>query len=581
MPQDDFLRYEASGIAALLRTRSLAVPFYQRSYSWTATEAAANSPEAEIDKLQVVEFWDDLSKSFAARASYFMGTVVLAREEGRDDGRLLVIDGQQRLATTSLLMAAIRDRFAKGGAQDYADSTQQDYLGKFDRAVGQDQPKLILNTDDRDFYERQVVRGEPSLEPQNFSQRLIQDAYKYLVDKVNEFASSHGTAWQAKLNELTVWLDSKAQIVAIDVATEADAFLIFETLNDRGADLTVADLLKNFLFSQAGARLDEVRDNWVTTLSNLGVGKVGNQRFTSFARHLLSSMYGPTREREVYSRLKEVVRDPQTAVAFSQQLKDSSRVYYAMLNTDSDFWSDYPVTVSRAAEVLVELNLEQYRPLLLAVLLKFTPEESTRFVPTLVSWAIRGLSAGTLGAGTAEAAFSEAAKEVRNGVITTTEGVLANRRVAALIPSDSSFESTFSQWRVVRGVLARYILRTLELQERNEQQPELVVNDDIESVNLEHILPKSPREGDWGQFSEDEAKGYVYRLGNMALLQKGPNGRIGNKPWTAKKPVLQMSSLRLTQSAGGHSDWTKETIERRQQELARLAVLAWPREPRA
>jgi hypothetical protein len=117
-----------------------------------------------------------------------------------------------------------------------------------------------------------VVLAEP-VEPTNFSQRLLAQAYSYLQDRVTEFVSTHGTDWRSKLNELVDWLDTSAQIVAIDVATEADAFLIFETLNDRGADLTVADLLKNYLFSQAETRLDEVRDNWIGTLANLPLGR--------------------------------------------------------------------------------------------------------------------------------------------------------------------------------------------------------------------------------------------------------------------------------------------------------------------
>lgn len=581
MPQDDFLRYEASGIAALLRTRSLAVPFYQRSYSWITSEQSSYTKAVEVDKLQVDDFWTDLTTSFANSGSYFMGTVVLAREGNiHSPDRQLVIDGQQRLATTSLLLAAIRDRFSAEGEVDFADSTQQDYLGKFDRRVGQDRSKLILNTDDRDFYDRHVVLQDHSVEPTNYSQALLLEAYTHLKARVDDFSSSHGTAWRDKLNELVDWLDKDAQIVAIDVATEADAFLIFETLNDRGADLTVADLLKNFLFSRAATRLDEVRDNWVSTLGNLDIDKVGNQRFTNFARHLLSSRYGRTREREVYGKLKDIVSTPASAVSFSQELKDSSRIYYAILAADSDYWGDYPAQVLRAAEELVELNLEQYRPLLLAALSTFSNGEVARFVPTMLSWAIRGLSTGALGAGTAEAAFCEAARDIRSGKITTTEEILSASRVGVLIPTDGAFEKAFSNWRVMRGSLARYLLRALELQERGEDEPELVVNDDVEAVNLEHILPKSAKKDVWPSFTEDEQRDYVHRLGNMCLLQRGPNGRIGNKSWTIKQPILGVSALHLTASAAPHPDWTKAIIDARQAQLAKLAVEAWPRLPR-
>lgn len=236
--------------------------------------------------------------------------------------------------------------------------------------------------------------------------------------------------------------------------------------------------------------------------------------------------------------------------------------------------------MSDAAEVLVELNLEQYRPLMLAVLAKFDKSEIERFVPSLVSWVVRGLAVGSLGAGVAESAFSEAAREIRNGKITQT-GEILNTRVGNLVPIDSEFQAAFASWRVMRGSLARYILRALELKERGESEPELVVNDDVDAVNLEHILPKNARLEDWPSFNEDEQRSYVHRIGNMALLQKGPNGRIGNKAWGIKKPVLSSSSLRITNAAGAESDWTMAVINQRQAKLAELAVQTWPRTPRS
>ncbi|WP_426625219.1 DUF262 domain-containing protein [Leifsonia sp. McL0607] len=575
-PKNEFLHYEALGIARLLRTRALAVPFYQRSYSWRTDNSASQDVD---EKQQVVDYWSDLQASFVNRTSYFLGTAVVAR--AGQDGRQLVIDGQQRLATTSLLIAAIRDKFFDEGEEAFAASTQQEYLGKFDRRVGADQPVFILGVEDRDFYDRRVVQRDGTAVPTNASQDLIENAYAYLKEQIGTFASQAGTGWRDRLNDLVLWLDEDVQVVAIDVATEADAFLIFETLNDRGADLTIADLLKNFLFSQAGPRLDEVRDAWVATLANLDIERVGNQRFTDFARHLLSSKYGRTRERDVYQRIKGVVNGAADAVAFAQELKDASRLYYALLSADSDYWADFESTVSDAANVLVELNLEQFRPLMLSVLSTFSHEEIERFVPALVSWVIRGLSVGTLGAGTAETAFSEAAREIRSGIVTTTDQILADTKVGNLVPDNQTFASAFEIWRVTRGALARYLLRALELQERGEREPELVVNSDVESVNLEHILPKSARANTWPDFTTDEQKTFVHRVGNMCLLQKGPNGRIGNKSWSVKQPILGASSLKLTNSTANETNWTKGSIDHRQKVLAQLAILAWPRTPRA
>lgn len=100
----------------------------------------------------------------------------------------------------------------------------------------------------------------------------------------------------------------------------------------------------------------------------------------------------------------------------------------------------------------------------------------------------------------------------------------------------------------------------------------------LQGVNLEQVLPKRAKASDWGAaFSADERKEYLHRLGNLALLQKGPNGRIGNKPFSDKKTALSGSGFKLTKEIGGEVDWTKQMIIARQERLAALAVKVWAR----
>lgn len=570
---DPAIDYDPVGVAELLRTRSLSVPTYQRSYAWIteATQLKRSSPTES--KFQVAEFWDDLSSSFSRQDAYFLGTVVLAKTAGN---RQMVIDGQQRLATASLLLAAIRDKCRQGGEDDAANSTQQEYLGKYDKTEKKIMPSLILNTDDHEFYERHVV-NEEVLAPAGFSQGLIDTAYRFLRERIAEFASSHGTNWEPQLTALEQWLDRNVKVVAITVPSESDAFLIFETLNDRGADLTVADLLKNYLFSKAGTnRLAEVQKNWTLTLGNLGLNEVGNQLFTTFARHLLSSKYGLVRERDVYRRLKEIVKNQTTAAQFTTELVTASRLYYALMNADSDYWSSYPMRVSEAAAVIAELQIERYRPLVMAVLSTFSKKESEEFLVALVSWSVRMLAAGSLGGGVAESAFCEAAVEVRAKKVTTTAEILTKTKVGALVPSDDLFEAAFREWEPTPK-LSRYLLRALELASRGETEPELKVNEDTESVNLEHILPRNAKASDWPAFTSDSRKAMVGLIGNHALLKKSENLRIGNRPWSEKKAILAKSALKLTSETATNKDWTETEIRGRQNSLAHLARTCWPR----
>ena len=182
---------------------------------------------------------------------------------------------------------------------------------------------------------------------------------------------------------------------------------------------------------------------------------------------------------------------------------------------------------------------------------------------------------GGIGGGTAEKAYCGAAVKIRRGGIKTTVELLVE--LSPIVPSDSDFEEALAVARVPKANLARYYLIALENGNQGQKEPEFVPNSNEDQVNLEHILPKRASAADWGgPFNADERRDYVHRLGNMALLQKGPNGRIGNKAFSVKKPILTQSAFALTADVGTQADWTKTTIRYRQATLAQLAVKVWP-----
>jgi hypothetical protein len=370
-------------------------------------------------------------------------------------------------------------------------------------------------------------------------------------------------------------LKDNVKVIVLEVPSDSDAYLIFETLNDRGADLTIADLLKNYLFGHAGQNLDAVRDGWMAVLGSLEI-PAENSVFTTFLRHYWSSVRGAVRERELYKSIKQyVVTEPQV-LDFIAELQAAAELYSALLSDTHDYWDGLGATTKSNVETLLRLDLEQNRPLLLAVLRHFTDSEKRKLLRALVSWSVRGLIVGGIGGGTAEKLYCNAAVKIRSGSVKTTEELLIE--LAPIVPSDASFHDAFKLASVTKANLARYYLIALEKGSKNEAEPEFVPNQNEEQVNLEHVLPKHAKEGDWGScFTSDERKEYVHRLGNLALLQKGPNGRIGNKAFADKKTALSNSAFQLTKEIGVEPGWTKETISARQERLAALAVSVWPR----
>lgn len=162
------------GIGKLLLDRRLAVPKYQRSYSWTEEE--------------VGELWDDLIRALdEGYTDYFLGTVVLStssdeREDG-DDGPF-VIDGQQRLATISLLLVALRDLYVAEGNETRAALVER-FLSDHDVETLEIQPRLTLNEENAEFFEQtKLARPDKrkTREPKISSERRIQEAFELLSD---------------------------------------------------------------------------------------------------------------------------------------------------------------------------------------------------------------------------------------------------------------------------------------------------------------------------------------------------------------------------------------------------------------
>jgi len=173
--------------------------------------------------------------------------------------------------------------------------------------------------------------------------------------------------------------------------------------------------------------------------------------------------------------------------------------------------------------------------------------------------------------------YCELAKAIRNGELKTVEAI-ANR-AESFIPNDEIFRDSFASARVSKAALCRYYLRTIELQAMDKPQPELIPNTDAGELTLEHVLPEKPAIDAWPQFNDEERKAYTKRIGNMLLLKQKMNSKLRSSSFDMKRPIYAKSDLLLTKKIAEEGEWTKETIENRQNYLAQLAVKAWKLTP--
>lgn len=222
------LGFEHKGIASSLKGARFAVPPNQREYSWEAEHA--------------VDLFQDIANSVQkGKPHYFLGTIVLSSRPDVPE----VVDGQQRLATTTILLAAIRDRLKTLGEDILCTSIENDFLYTVDRDNREIVPRLTLNTLDRDFFRDRVLAREDSTARKKAvaieavkkkpSHRRIETACSLAIKRVDQILAGHPESRHAdRLNEWLTYLESSACVILLTVPDELNAYVMFETLNDRG-----------------------------------------------------------------------------------------------------------------------------------------------------------------------------------------------------------------------------------------------------------------------------------------------------------------------------------------------------------
>lgn len=566
--------FDSRGIGKLLQQGRLQVPPNQRSYAWR---------EKHIRNL-----FQDLNEAISkgdASAEYFLGTIVLIQKGSETPS---IVDGQQRLATTTILLARIRDRFLELNRENSARSIEDSFLRNINRRTELEDPRIQLNLEDNEFFIKKILppRVDLSLEKTGraSNRRLLRAskmAGELMMDLVKHLAPD------AQFNLLNRWVDfleHNTTVLVVTVPDEVGAFRMFETLNDRGLRASQSDILKNYFFSKSGARYPEAQMMWnVITAAIDSIGRKEREYdeeddidkhdlLVTYNRHLWVTTHGPTKARELADKIKAEITNETRTLEHLLDASEGAHDYAALWSSRHQKWANYkPATRNHVETIAVHLQVEQIRPLLFAVARHFSIDEADKAFHLFVSWSVRFLIFGGRG-GMLDTQYSIRAKEVGTKQITkASELKEAMRRY---VPTDAEFEEAFATARVSRQHLARYYLRALEKASKGIAQPEYVANEDVSDIDLEHVLPLNPNE-DW-DIDEDSAQAAQKLLGNMVLLRTSQNRDLGNQNFEAKRIVLAKSGYDLTKQVGRYEQWGLTEIRERQANLAKLAVKTWP-----
>lgn len=542
--------------------KTYVVPPYQRDYSWTE------------------EQWDDLWQDVVAlrddaTARHYMGAVVVKPETDR---RFVVIDGQQRMATLSILALAVIGRLlelAEEGIEaesnrDRARELRARFVGEKDPASLLEVGKLELNERDNGFYQDYLVQLRTPTNPAALprSNRLLWECGRFFENALASFESglADGKRLASLLSETVA---RQLLFILITVEDEINAYTVFETLNARGLELTTTDLLKNYLFSRLPSPSDRaaVQRRWSELVTT-----VRQERFAEFLRYVYLTRYRKIRSGTLFKLVREEIRDSRAVLGLLDELERRAAFFDALQDSDHSFWANLP-DAKPWVRCLRLFRVRQATPLLFAAYERFAGADLAKVLKLTVMLSFRYTVVAGLNPNELESAYHDAAASVLAGTSPTPRDVFGALR--SIYVPDEKFRSDFTQLAVAtsgqRRRLAKYILASLETDAGNRTDP------DTDPGTIEHILPENPA-ADWeSSVSPDRWEEARNRIGNLTLLEAPLNRLVGNASYPEKIASYEKSKYALTSRLAQEapSEWTLAHIAERQSRLAERAVHIW------
>jgi hypothetical protein len=591
-------------IAQLLGSQNeqYVIPAYQRRYSWK--------------RHQVQDLWDDLQILEGADSHLFGTIVCLAEHHTAGINPLELVDGQQRLTTISILLHCLLERLK---AEKETDEAQDLTRLLTTKALGGDaQPKILLDSLDAKQFKRHAQGNfeEPVENP-----RLLK-AFDFLREHVAELPLQ-------KVGVLLYRLKNQSIIIRLDVSEAKDAFKLFETINNRGLQLSATDIIKNFILGNAarfGAdSLGLAREKWAELLVSLDE----LQTETFFRQFMVAHLHRRVTKAEVVGEFQASFMKE---VAEAESLPE--RIYFADDEDDEEDDENDPngtdegdddapdndgngqqtapprISFATFTSSLVARS-RVYRQMVLGKTGMAGIDRRLRNLRLIRAQPSYGFLMSLRAAGCGDVLFEEVLRLTESFMLrrhTTRERTSENETVFARLcavdpkdpisevsatyreyyPSDEKFKSEFAAAEFPSRLIdrARYCLEQLELAQQGAHLELLPGGPDI--VHVEHIIPQKIKSkkakkslGDWVTYLGTDALArhprYVSRIGNLTLFAGELNISASNNPYHRKKPAHTASAFKLTKTlAVDYPEFRFEQVEARSRVLAEMAVKIWP-----
>ncbi len=591
----------------LLSPRLLDVPDYQRGYAW------------EDEHLR--EGWEDLDLIEPGRRHY-TGTVVLRDRGGSqlDSEREVplehfdVVDGQLRLTTCALLLDRVYDHLEALHDGDVPGERRRLLTAVID---GVRRPKLQLAADLREYWQRVILEGKPQVDGAPLAaQRRLSRAAGFVEDRLAEARAqcADDPAYRTWLRRLAGKVTSALQFTLYVVDNDSDVGVIFETLNQRGKELTELEKTKNYLLYLASLLDDGLRrqlaaiinECWRTIFVNLGSAQLGPAHKDQLLRaHWLATQDPRQREWEKIRSVKERFHRSryredkslllEEVASYAYSLRDASAAYRDIVTDGHESFAAYgpdAADVRRRSRQLRQAGVVLiFAPLLIAARLRF-PADGKPYgsvVDLCERYSVRVFLINERRSNAGSTRLYSLAFQLHSDgdLKTALAGLLERIRFfAGDEETAAELRNPRRNWYAKPG--HKYFLYQYELHLLGGAAPlygfEHFTRGEFKTSTTEHILPQNPASDCWLVFDAEDRALYTNCLGNLVLTNDNSvysnycftRKRDGATDSDGKPPVCYRTSvLKQEQELARLCEWTPAQVRQRQEKLAQWAMERW------
>lgn len=559
-------------VVQFLKESFYRIPRFQRPYSW--------------DRTNIEEFWNDAVVE--NEAQYFIGNFVVYD----DKTAMGVVDGQQRLTTITLLLCALRNAFAKEGFSNLAKGIH----GLIERTDISDQLFYVLQTETSYPYFQEHIqkfRGKPGVPiDAGPEEQLLKQAFEFFENNLDEVVTRikglpnlSDTKKKARVQEELSRIRDKVlslKLIFTALDNDDDAYIIFETLNTRGKDLTLSDLVKSHLarlLKPTNSGVDLAKDKW-NKIHNIFEASQADLSVSTFIHHFWLSRYEYITEKKLYKALRKRIKKEQ-AGSFLDDLVKESEIYRYIHEPPSKAWSKEECEIRDSLRAMNLFRIKQQLPLVLSVMRQYEDQAlKTKHVRSILS-AIENFHftftaiVSQRSSGGISFMYALAARDLYQAK--NLEGKVKclldfqKKKLASKRPGYAEFEPNFLELRYSSQMtkqknLVRYILTKIY----QKNSPGLSIDPD--QMTIEHLAPENPSKG--SGLSPDQ----VASIGNLILVNQTLNNDLANKSFDEKVQILQNAQVWVDPVILKAKSWGRSEIDNRTKLLAKDAYKnIWPR----